>query len=605
MASTIATITAIMGKLEVDTTKNPAHQGGLLGLPKEMLTHILTFVTRPQDMIGVCTVCKQMQTITLPLLYRDVHLDLLSSKPTKAIIALLSSINPGLKMIRNLTIHENQSGGGPVTGECGHLALLVLSMMPRDMLRSFSSNIKFPHDILPELRNTLVQQQRTLETLRICHLLAGAFFIEPSCSPVFSHQLRRIECSAWNYIDVSQPQPDHGSYTMRRPKLESLDLILSDLSPKGIPDPSESDVAMATSRFLEQFVPRARTGATLPQQCDVHAFETSFSSLEHLGLRAGSWGYSSTQTMCEVFNMSQLKSLTLQFCSDIAPLLSLLAVMGDRLRLEHLVIASDDIGSVPGSSTKELLDALIGSFSGLKTLVLYISTRPGHPPADTKTLSSVWAIGQHSATLEILCLDFGYEIYDPVHLHILSRLFTRLEQLSLILPPIELEDFSLPYECDDKNFAFATSLRALGELPSLKTLHIRRLPKTSWLQCHVASTDPRNKIATDYMLQDASTQCWLNAFSGRPLKVLAWGYEAYSGPGANMSWAYHGYLRPDQTHDCDGWGNLRIFIRGEKHDLSGRTTVFASVPYGKIYHSEPAVQVLDVVVPVEGLYRMW
>ncbi|KAK3660019.1 hypothetical protein LTR56_000945 [Elasticomyces elasticus] len=95
-----------MAALEVEGDRSTTRKGGLLGLPKELSSHILTFITRPRDMINVCRVSKQIQVIASPLLYRDVHLDLLSSKPAKVIIALLNSTNPGLKMIRNLIVNE-------------------------------------------------------------------------------------------------------------------------------------------------------------------------------------------------------------------------------------------------------------------------------------------------------------------------------------------------------------------------------------------------------------------------------------------------------------------------------------------------------------------
>ncbi|KAK3660020.1 hypothetical protein LTR56_000946 [Elasticomyces elasticus] len=473
--------------------------------------------------------------------------------------------------------------------------------MPKDVLRSFSSNIDFPDDIIWEVSGMLARQQRALETLRMCHTNSTDLFIAPSgFGEAGLGQLKHIECSSWDEIDISKTQPDKGLYTLRRPKLETLDLALYNLHPEDIREPSESDLAMATSGYLHRFLPHSQIASTLPQQSTCQSPESLFGALQHLRLKDACLGLPAAATMCEVFNIRQLKSLTLQYCDHIAPLLQLLTTSGG-LSLKHLVLVTDSMGSVPTSTTKELLSSLVGSFSGLKTLVMDI-TQMGNPPLDVDTMPSVWAIGSHSATLEILCLDFGDEKYDLVHLHILARLLTRVQQLGLIFPAINLQFVDL-HDWGNPNYVFAASMKAIAALPRLVTLHIRRLPKTSWLQCHTPNTDPRNKITTDYLMQEASTKCMSEIFKSKPLRVLAWGGMADFLPGEDSSALQHHQSLAGEDHECDGWSGIQVFARSEKRDLIGGHSVVASVPNGRLKHYEPAVEILSVIEPVDGFLR--
>ncbi|KAK5728159.1 hypothetical protein LTR17_012168 [Elasticomyces elasticus] len=306
-------------------------------------------------MFNVCSVCKAMQVVALPLLYYDVKLDLLDAKPTKAISGLLSSTNPSLTLIRNLTINEEQGGPAAIIGECCYPALLVLSVIPQDTLRSFSSNIHYPPQILDDLSSILVQHQRGLEMIRVSMLSSEDFFRD-SCR--FQHagidRLRRIECSPSETIDITSRQPASlGLYCTVRPKLETLDLVLKNNNVKGVEFTTGDDMAMATSLLFQRFVQATQAASRGTEQGIYSTSERPFPALGRLGLQAAVMGGPATSMLCRAFCITQLTSLTLQFCSHIAPLLKLL-VANQRLSLEHLVIITDRIGTTPGVSTKEL-----------------------------------------------------------------------------------------------------------------------------------------------------------------------------------------------------------------------------------------------------------
>ncbi|KAK4899699.1 hypothetical protein LTR27_002965 [Elasticomyces elasticus] len=552
-------------------------------------------------MINVCLVCKAMEAVALPLLYHDVHLDLLDAKPTKATSGLLSSTNAGLALIRNLIINEEQGVADAMAGECCYTALLVLSVMPRDTLRSFCSNIYYPPQILDDLSSILIQHQRVLETIRVTMLSSEVFF-QNFCR--FQHagidRLRHIECSPSEAIDVASHQPASlGLYCTVRPKLETLDLVLETIKVKGVEFATGDDLALATSLFFERFVRAAQPPPGSTQQGIYSTPERPFPALRRLGLRYGCVGGPAAPMMCRAFSTTQLTSLTLQHCCCIAPLLKLLAA-DQGLLLKHLVIITEEIGTAAGASTKELLDLLLGGFGSLETLMLSIAQRQ-NPPLETDRMPSVWAIGQHSATLKVLSLDFTNEHYDLVHFRILGRILTKLEQLSLVFSPFDIKDYYQPHNSDDAEHILSASMRALAALPRLVTLHVRRLPKTAWLQCHLDNTDPRNIFTTTYTLELLSTLCFRNIFNGKPLKVLAWGNLASFRPGGlNCLWLQP---PPDGTHDCDSWRSMQVFTRSEKHDLVGGIDVVASVPKGRLRYHEPAVEVLNVVVPVKGFLR--
>ncbi|KAK5728158.1 hypothetical protein LTR17_012167 [Elasticomyces elasticus] len=216
-------------------------------------------------------------------------------------------------------------------------------------------------------------------------------------------------------------------------------------------------------------------------------------------------------------------------------------------------------------------------------------------------MPSVWAIGQHSTALEILNLDFTNENYDLVHFRILGRLLTKLQQLSLVFPPIDLKDGRPPYHSNDH--LFAGSMKALAALPRLVKLHVRRLPKTTWLQCHLDNTDPRNVLATTYMLQLISTLYFKDVFYGKPLTVVAWGNLANFIPDGLNPLFHAQPPSPDGIHDCDSWSDMQVFTRIEQRDLVGRIDVVASVPKGRLKYYEPAAEVLDTIEPVCGFLR--
>ncbi|KAK5685025.1 hypothetical protein LTS10_003100 [Elasticomyces elasticus] len=489
-----------------------------------------------------------------------------------------------------------------MAGECCYTSLLVLSVIPRDTLRGFSSNIYYPPQILDDLSSILVQHRRVLETIRVS-VFSSADFFENSCR--FQHagidQLRHIEYSPSETIDIASRQPASlGLYCTVRPKLETLDLVLKNIKVKGVDFATGDDLAMATSLFFERFVRATQPPPGSTQQGIYSASERPFPALRRLGLRYGCLGGPAAPMMCRAFSVTQLTSLTLQHCCCIAPLLKLL-VANQRLSLEHLVIITDRIGTTPGVSTKELLNSLLGGFGSLKTLVLSISQWE-YPPLETNRMPSVWAIGQHSATLKVLSLDFTNEHYDLVHFRILGRILTKLEQLSLVFSPFDFKDYYQPHSSDDAEHVLSASMRALAALPRLVTLHVRRLPKTAWLQCHLDNTDPRNIFTTTYTLELLSTSCFRNVFHGKPLKVVAWGNLASFRAGGFNCLSSMLPPSPDGTHDCDSWRSMLVFTRSEKHDLVG-IDVVASVPKGRLRYHEPAVEVLNVAVPVKGFLR--
>ncbi|KAK3636940.1 hypothetical protein LTR56_012600 [Elasticomyces elasticus] len=588
-------------------TSTTDHVEGLLGLPQELLTDILRFVPNPTDMINVCAVCKAMQVVALPLLYHDVHLDLLDAKPTKATSGLLSSTNPGLALIRNLTINEEQGDSDAMVGECCYMALLVLSVIPRDTLRSFSSNIYYQRQILDDLNSILIQHQSLLETIRVS-MFSSADFFENSCR--FQHagvdRLRHIECSPWETIDITSHRPPSlGLYCTVRPKLETLDLVLRSMGVESDEYTSDDEMATATSLFFQRFIRPTQEATRGTQQGIYNTSERPFPALRRLGLQHALMGGPAASMLCRAFSITQLTSLTLQYCSDIVPLLKLL-VSNQGLLLEHLVIMAEDTGTTPGLSMKELLDSLLGGFGSLQTLVLNINQFEV-PPLETNRMPSVWAIGQHSATLKVLSLDFDDERYDLVHFRILGRLLIMLEQLSSVFPPVPLwRDLREPHALGDmRDCPWAACMREVAALPRLITLHVRRLPRTTWLQCHldVGNTDPRNNVTTTDMLQRLSTKCFKNVFYSKPLKVVAWGSLASFIPGELNPLPHVQPPLLDGTHDCDSWSGMQVFTRCEKRDLVGGIDVIASVPKGRLKYYEPAVEVLDVIEPVDGFLR--
>ncbi|TKA62124.1 hypothetical protein B0A55_11491 [Friedmanniomyces simplex] len=366
---------------------------------------------------------------------------------------------------------------------------------------------------------------------------------------------------------------------------------------------------MTAAALFQRFLPATQaTPADSPDAVSVSA-ESPFSALRILRLSDVGFGGPTARVLCQVFDITGLKSLKLHSYYGVAPLLHAMTIAG-KLSLEQLVIMTDDIGTTPALSTAELLDTLIGGFTGLRTLVLYIKDPRGAVP-----LPSAYAVAQHASSLKILSLELGDEAggrYEIDELRLVGRTCVKLEQLSLVFAPVALRGYVSPCQDSDavrdadanSSYHFWESMEAISALPRLRTLHIRRLPETSVMRCNAgeAEGDERNLGYMMYSHEMLSTNCWRDFFHDKPLKVLAWGHQ---GPGFVPT--EHWYVPASHTqdpgclpHQCDRWRGMRCFFRGEVLDLRGRKRITAIYRGDEAKWYEPAVEVLQTWDPMRG-----
>ncbi|GAB7327215.1 hypothetical protein MBLNU13_g11116t1 [Cladosporium sp. NU13] len=104
----------------------------IFALPVELQKTVVKYLTSYRDMKSVCLVCKQLNAIATPYLYRKMEItgEFLDSDRFKTAITTKS---PGLPSVKTVRIVHHY----PRSGRIGQAACLLLSKIPRNSLARF------------------------------------------------------------------------------------------------------------------------------------------------------------------------------------------------------------------------------------------------------------------------------------------------------------------------------------------------------------------------------------------------------------------------------------------------------------------------------------
>lgn len=105
----------------------------LLQLPPELQTAVVSCLLHPEDLAHICLVSKQLRGIALPLLYRDVSVNVSDWTETQ-LENFMARGHPGHRHVKSIEVDSQD-----LEGECQALKVAkdVLVVLPRNGLRSF------------------------------------------------------------------------------------------------------------------------------------------------------------------------------------------------------------------------------------------------------------------------------------------------------------------------------------------------------------------------------------------------------------------------------------------------------------------------------------
>ena len=106
---------------------------GLLDLPSELQSAIISWLLRKADLISLCLVSKQLYHVTMPILYHSVSLNV-DHWQKRNMDRFLTHGHQGHLYIRSLDIDSDKRVLEVVARKAAKDALTIL---PRDCLRSF------------------------------------------------------------------------------------------------------------------------------------------------------------------------------------------------------------------------------------------------------------------------------------------------------------------------------------------------------------------------------------------------------------------------------------------------------------------------------------
>lgn len=281
----------------------------------------------------------------------------------------------------------------------------------------------------------MYESQRNLQAL-----FADGFF-DPGC--LLKHG--RFRDPQWRHVLLSEKPNEDVASSIRSwlryqetARLKTLEIALED-SCGGDP-PCQDRHADYLAQFL---VETGSVGMTVPPDGADAGVKIApfFSSLPNLSILEGDIGKAS-YTLARFADFNHLASLTLQSCTHTAGLLNAIAASGNVSLQSLVVFSEEEVDMSGGVRFAAALEKLLGSFTGLRTLVLSVETFSDTPEDDKEwRMPSLRAIAGHCATLRLLMVDrMDYDGYGH----------TVAEIRDLCNRCIELEPLGLRLTADDQ-----------------------------------------------------------------------------------------------------------------------------------------------------------
>lgn len=419
----------------------------LVGLPQDVLALIMSFIPSKEDLRCVYLTCKALYSVAIVPLYR--HMLLRARSNSMQLMAALNSENVGLRHIRHVTI-DVADAARPHLNNC---IVLLANLLPRDILLTLtcvhlraSQHVEPPNPtnadnfrldcndpLAKDSLQTLWQRQRNLRTRRIDQ---AAFPLSSTCDGSFRN-ITTLQMVISN-VDTAKAC----SHIMQQtPGLQVLEIRAD---PNGYSKEAlniELEDTVAASKDIIHWVfhelapdKQIRLRALTIYELD---FETAASRL------------------IEAVDMTGLDSLGLQNCYNIVNLLRSISAAGAPLRMAmHSLTIVGRLEEAEGRND-DAIDDFLGSFTGLKCLVIAASAQEALRP-------KLESLSKHAASLEVLYLDCVWnqlsgslldEHYNALELRRFLQRCDRLEQLVLNPPEMIFDDLPRHVNFETKDFA--------------------------------------------------------------------------------------------------------------------------------------------------------
>lgn len=406
-------------------------------------------IDRPTDLKNLCLTSKQLREITVRRLYRQVTIDVGSSKDTR-LGAFLNPRNIGLPHIRKLDLYLTD-----VFEKCNQIHLvnfavrMILELLPENILEKFSW-----HPWSPFSADNLVLLYKKQKRMKWAESIAldRNVLDELQKIPDFKQQFENVR-NVGLYPD-SREVLDYCHFILKQSSnLDKVTLHASfDESDVPIPDRELNDSStgpgLITSTMFSHMQPFA--------ECTPLALKEI--TLQKLGLRY------SAETYCKIIDFRTVKSIRVFSCTGTDALFAELS-KSTKLpqKLETLEIKLVDNAENDGLGA---LDGFLCLVSGIKVLTLdYLNV---------DTLPASAGLIRHGRTLKQLSIHASRPpqecnnelVYDYASFSAICKECTSLEQLSMAFPNVSVvrpkNDSFVNFEVSDHSLPIPSGVDQLG-----------------------------------------------------------------------------------------------------------------------------------------------
>ncbi|KAF2996398.1 hypothetical protein E8E13_001360 [Curvularia kusanoi] len=495
-------------------------------LPTDLKTLIVEHISRPTDLKSLCLTSKQLREISARRLYREVTIDVGSSKDTR-LGAFLNPKNIGLAHIRKLDLYL-----ADVLDKCNQIhqanfaVRMILELLPENILEKFSW-----HPWSPFSGDNLIllyKKQKRLkwaESIALDRNVLDELQKIPDLRDQFAN-VRKIGL----YPD-SREVLDYCHFILKNTSaLDKITIHASfDDSDVPIPDRELNDSStgpgLITSTMFSHMQPFAN--------CTPLALKEI--TLQKLGLRYAADSY------CKIVDFRTVKSIRVFSCTGTDALFAELS-KSTKLpqKLETLEVKFTDNAEGDGLGA---LDGFLCLVTGVKVLTLDYS--------NVSSLPTPAGVTRHGRTLEQLSLHAstapeecdGELVFDYAQFALICKECVLLEQLSVAFPHVSV--------IRPKNDSFVNFENCLGDLPKLVTLNV-----TSWPSTRPASSKLPRKIY-EHLLAGLAQQGFETSMKHAQLQ------------NRSSKLAIIAFGASDRVYDREDSENQIIFVKGRQTDPLG------------------------------------
>lgn len=388
-------------------------------LPTDLKTLIIQHIKRPTDLKSLCLTSRQLRDISARQLYREVTIDVGSSKDTR-LGAFLNPKNIGLQHIRKLDLYLTE-----VLDKCNQIhqanfaVRMILELLPENILEKFSW-----HPWSPFSGDNLVLLYKKQKRLNWAESIAMDRNVleELQKIPSFEEQFANVK-KIGLYPD-SREVLDYCHFILKHTsKLDKITLHASfDDSDVHIPDRELNDSStgpgLITSTIFGHMQPFAK--------CTPLALKEI--TLQKLGLRYAADSY------CKIIDFSTVKSIKIFSCTGTDALFAELS-KSTKLpqKLETLEVKFNDNPEEDGLGAVDDFLCLVSGIEVLTLDVLCVSNLPASAGVvrHGKTLRQLSV--HASAAEECAELVLDYAAFSSI-----CKECILLEQLSVAFPDVSV-----------------------------------------------------------------------------------------------------------------------------------------------------------------------